>query len=178
MSKLSLSARVNAFGRNNAKAGNVALSLIVETLQHALATGDGTLSLRLMDKFETAQAKVARAIITASGFPLVRDTKANAWKMDTKAATIAKVKANNEGMSFLADIQNLAAKGETLLGKAVADMINPDKPKAEPKAFAEAVKATIAKQVKAGKMTDASALADLRAIVAELEAKVEGKVSF
>ena len=117
MSKLSLSARVNSFGKANAKAGNLALSLTVETMQHAINTGDGTLVIRLLGKLESAQEKVAATLVKRSGFTLVKDTKEKAWKINTKAEAIAKVKANNQGMAFLADVDAIAAKGGALLEK-------------------------------------------------------------
>lgn len=171
MSKLSLSARVNAFGKTNAKAGNIALALTVETMQHAIATGDGTLIIRLLSKLETAQEKVAASIVKRSGFTLVKDTKAQAWKINTKAETIAKLKADNAGMSFLADVDTMAARGETLLGKAVKELIEPAKDKPAPKALGDAIMASVNARVKAGTTTMDNAIAELESAIAKLKAQ-------
>lgn len=172
MSKLSLSARVNAFGKANAKAGNVALSLTVETMQHAIATGDGTLVIRLLGKLEAAQEKVAASLVKKSGFTLVKDTKAGAWKINTKADAIAKVKADNAGMSFLADVDALAAKGAVLLGKEVKALIEGEgKAKPAPKNLGDTIMASVTSRVKAGTMTLDQAIAELESTLAALKAK-------
>lgn len=171
MSNATLSARVNSFGKANTKAGNVALSLTVETMQHAIATGDGTLVIRLLSKFETAQEKIAATLVKRSGFTLVKDTKAGVWKINTKADAIAKVKADNAGMSFLADVDAMAARGETLLGKAVKELLDPAKDKPAPKALGDAILASVNARVKAGTTTVDSAIAEIEAILARLKAQ-------
>ena len=172
MSKLSLSARVNSFGKANAKAGNLALSLTIETMQHAINTGDGTLIIRLLGKLEAAQEKVAATIVKRSGFTLVKDTKAGAWKINTKAEAIAKVKADNAGMSFLADVDAIAAKGGVLLGKEVKTLIDGEgKEKPAPKGLGDAIMASVSARVKSGKMTMDQAIAEVTEILEVLKAK-------
>lgn len=174
MSKLSLSARVNSFGKANAKAGNLALSLTVETMQHAIATGDGTLVVRLLGKLETAQEKIAARIVRRSGFALVQakdeeNPKAKIWKINTKADAIAKVKADNAGMAFLADVDAIAAKGGVLLGKEVKALIDGEgKAKPAPKDLSEITLTNALNQVKAGKTTLENAIAQIEAVLKTL----------
>lgn len=175
MTKQTLAQRVASFGKANAKSGNVALQLTVETIQHAIGdSGDGTVFAKLISCMEPAQSKVARAIAAKVGLTVKKDDKAvHGFKVDTSAKARAAIKANNAAMSFLADVDNLSASGKTLLGADVKEILTGDKAQPKAKGFKDAVAGAIDARVKGGKLTLPQAIADLEAILASLKAKVE-----
>lgn len=175
MTKQTLAQRVSAFKKSNAKSGNLALQLTVETIQHAIGdSGDGTVFASLISGMDPAQSKVARAIAAKVGLTIKKDDKAaHGFKVDTSAKARATIKANNAAMAFLANVDSLAASGKTLLGADVKGLLSDDKAQPKAKGFKDAVAGAIDARVKGGKLTIPQAIADLEAILASLKAKVE-----
>ena len=168
MAKLSLSSRVKSYLKSSAKVGNVALDLVCATIEHAIGdSGDWTLLANLVAGEVPANAKVMKAIANKVGLSFKVDTaQPSGLKV---SAPREKIRANNEAMAFLADLQVMAGQGKLLLGTDVHAALHgapkADKPRA---AFVDQVEKAALMRIKEGaKVQDM--IAELQAAIARLE---------